>query len=240
MMDRRTFIGGMAAVAALVPRLASGSGRDRIEKIGLQLYTVRDEMKRNLEETIARVAGIGYEEVEFAGYFNRTPQQIRAVLDQNGLAAPSMHIDYASLFEKFPQVVADSQVIGHQYIVCPWIDENVRKAPDGWKRAAEVFNKAGELSQKAGIVFAYHNHNFEFVNFEFVPVKGKLAYDILLEETDPKLVQFEMDLCWVLSRQVSSCSRERHQRHSSTPETRRIGRLKKSHSAHDAGRRRLH
>jgi sugar phosphate isomerase/epimerase len=192
MMDRRTFLGGMAATAVLAPRLTRASEPDRIEKIGLQLYTVRGEMKRNFDETIAKVAAIGYKEVEFAGYFKRTPQQVKAVLDRNGLTAPAMHVDYPSLFEKFPQVVADSQVIGHQYIVCPWIDENVRKAPDGWKRAAEVFNKAGEISQKAGIQFAYHNHHFEFV-----PVRGKFGYDILLEETDPKLVQFEMDLCWM-------------------------------------------
>jgi len=191
-VNRRTFLGSMAAAAVFAPRLTWASDPDRIESIGLQLYTVRGEMKRNFEETIAKVAAIGYKEVEFAGYFKRTPQQVKAVLDHNGLVAPSMHVDYPSLFEKFPQVVAGSQVIGNQYIVCPWIDEKIRSIPDGWKRAAEVFNKAGEISKKAGIQFAYHNHHFEFVQ-----VNGKLAYDILLEETDPNLVQLEMDLCWM-------------------------------------------
>jgi len=191
-MNRRTFLGTMTAAAVFAPRLTWASEPDRIEKIGVQLYTVRDQMKHNFDETIAKVAAIGYKEVEFAGYFKHTPQQVRATLDHSGLTAPSMHTDYPSLFEPFPQVVADSQVIGHQYIVCPWIDEKVRKTPDGWKRAAEVFNKAGEISKKAGIQFAYHNHHFEFVQ-----VNGKYGYDILLEETDPSLVQMEMDLCWM-------------------------------------------
>lgn len=192
MMDRRTFLGGLAATAALAPRQAWAAETGRIEKVGVQLYTVRDQMKHNFDETIAKVASIGYKEVEFAGYFKHTPQQVRAALDHNGLIAPSMHIDYPSLFEKFPQVVADSQVIGHHYIVCPWIPDNQRKQPDGWKRAAETFNKAGELSKKAGIQFAYHNHHFEFIQ-----VNGKWAYDILLEEMDRDLVQLEMDLCWM-------------------------------------------
>src|SRR5436305_1306198 len=193
-IDRRTFLGTLTATAAalLAPRLTWAAESNRIEKIGLQLYTVRNQMKHDFDGTIGKVASIGYKEVEFAGYFKHTPQQIRTILDHNGLTAPSMHIDYPSLFEKFPQVVADSQVVGHQYIVCPWIDEKVRKSPDGWKRAAEVFNKAGEISKKANIQFAYHNHHFEFVQ-----VDGKFAYDLLLEQTDQNLVQMEMDLCWM-------------------------------------------
>ncbi len=191
-MDRRTFLGTLTAAAVFAPRLMWASAPDRIEKIGVQLYTVRSQMKHHFEDTIAKVAAIDYREVEFAGYFKHTPQQVRAVLDHNGLSAPSVHVDYASLGDKFPQVIADSAIIGHQYIVCPWIDEKQRKQPDGWKRAAEVFNKAGGASKKAGIQFAYHNHHFEFVQ-----VNGKFAYDILLEETDPSLVQMEMDLCWM-------------------------------------------
>ena len=191
-LDRRTFLGTLTAAAVFAPRLAWGAESHRIEKIGVQLYTVRDEMKRDFDGTIAKVAAIGYREVEFAGYFDHTPQQVRAVLDRNKLSAPSVHVDYKSLGDKFPQVIADSLVIGHQYIVNPWIDDDIRKDPDGWKRAAAVFNKCGEACKKAGLQFAYHNHHFEFIQ-----VHGKYAYDIILEETDPKLVQMEMDLCWM-------------------------------------------
>ncbi|HEV2713954.1 MAG TPA: sugar phosphate isomerase/epimerase, partial [Terriglobales bacterium] len=79
----------------------------------------------------------------------------------------------------------------HQYIVNPWIDDAVRKQPDGFKRAAATFNRAGKASTEAGMQFAYHNHWFEYI-----PVNGKLPYDILLEESDPNLVKMEMDLCW--------------------------------------------
>lgn len=192
-MNRRTFVRTLSAAAVFAPRLTWASESNRIEKIGVQLYTVRDDMKKDFDGTIAKVAAIGYKEVEFAGYFDHTPQQVRAVLDRNGLVAPSMHTDYKSLAaDRFPKVIADSLVVGHQYIVNPWIDDDIRKDPDGWKRAAEVFNKCGEACKKAGLQFAYHNHHFEFIL-----VHGKLAYDILLEETDPKLVQMEMDLCWM-------------------------------------------
>jgi sugar phosphate isomerase/epimerase len=76
--------------------------------------------------------------------------------------------------------------------VNPWIEEEIRKQPDAWKHAAETFNRAGEASKKAGIQFAYHNHWFEFL-----PVNGKLPYDILLTECDPNLVKMELDLCWI-------------------------------------------
>jgi len=194
MMNRRTFLGTTTAAggALLSTRLGWAADSHRIEKVGVQLYTVRDAMKADFEGTIAKVAAIGYKEVEFAGYFDHTPQQVRAVLDKNGLTAPSVHVDYPSCSEaKFPKVVEAATIIGHKYIVCPWIDDDVR-ARGEWKAAAEVFNKAAAVSKKAGIQFAYHNHDFEFVK-----VDGKYAYDILLEQTDVNLVKMEMDLCWM-------------------------------------------
>jgi sugar phosphate isomerase/epimerase len=115
------------------------------------------------------------------------------MLDRHGLTGPSAHVEYKSLGEKWPGVLDAAHVVGHQYLVNPYIDDEVRNGPDGWKRAAEAFNRAGDASQKAGIQFAYHNHWFEFW-----PVNGKLPYDILLEECDPKLVKMEMDLCWIM------------------------------------------
>jgi sugar phosphate isomerase/epimerase len=142
---------------------------------------------------LAKVAQIGYQEVEFAGYFDHKPAAVRGELDKNGLSAPAAHVDYDSLSPgKWPAVLDAAKTVGHTYIVNPWIDEKIRKQPDSWKHAAETFNRAGEASQKAGIQFAYHNHWFEFL-----PVDGKLPYDILLAECDPKLVQMEMDLCWI-------------------------------------------
>ena len=106
-LDRRTFIGTLTAAAVLTPRWTWAAESHRIEKIGVQLYTVRDEMKKDFDGTIAKVAAIGYREVEFAGYFDHTPQQVRALLDRNKLTAPSVHVDYKSLGEKFPQVLRE-------------------------------------------------------------------------------------------------------------------------------------
>lgn len=194
-MNRRSFLEAAATVGAatlFTSRFGWAAGEHKIDKIAVQLYSVRDLMKDDFEGTIAKVAQIGYKEVEFAGYFGRTPQQVRAVLDKNGLTAPSTHVQYDELDEKFPKVIEDSKTIGLEYIVCPWIPEELRKSPDIWKQASEKFNKCGEQTNKAGIQFGYHNHWFEFL-----PVNGKLPYDQLLADCDPKLVKMELDLCWI-------------------------------------------
>lgn len=197
-MDRRAFIGS-ATAAALMSRLGWAASENRIEKIGLELYTVREALGKDFEGTLAKVAKIGYREVELAQFFahlpefNPSPKRAREILDANGLAAPASHIPYSALSaENLPKVLEASKILGHDYIVNPSIDREVLKRPDGWKRAAETFNRAGEESQKAGIQFGYHNHVEEFKPTE----NGKLPYDILLSESDPKLVKMEMDLGW--------------------------------------------
>ncbi len=194
-MNRRTFLETATTVTAatlLTSRLGWAAADHKIEKVGVQLYTVRDQMKADFDGTIAKVAQIGYKEVEFAGYFGRTGQQVRAACDKNGLAAVSTHVQYDELDDKFPSVIETSKTIAMKYIVCPWIPEELRKSPDIWKKAAEKFNHCGEQSKKAGMQFAYHNHWFEFL-----PVDGKLPYDELLKECDSNLVKMEMDLCWI-------------------------------------------
>src|ERR1700745_2975472 len=192
-MDRRSFLGTLTAATILSQRLAWSGDDRRIEKVGLQLYTVRHAMKQDFEGTVAKGAAVGYKEVEFAGYFDHSPGDVRAVLNRNGLTASSAHVDYKFLTaEKWPQVIETSKAIGHEYIVNPWIDDDVRKQPDGWNGGAKTLNRGGASSKEAGIQFAYHNHWFEFE-----PVNGKLPYDILLEQCDPNLVKMELDLCWI-------------------------------------------
>jgi sugar phosphate isomerase/epimerase len=195
-MKRRTFLETSlgAAVAATLPPLAVGA-EHKIDKIGVQLYTVRNTMKTDFDGTIVKVAEVGYKEVEFAGYFDHSPKDIRALLDKNGLIAPACHVSYDVVSNHWPEQLEAAHTIGHKFIVCPWIEEKQRQSPDGWKRAAELFNTAGEASAKAGVQFAYHNHTFEFRPSPFLD--GKLPYDFLLAECDPKLVKMEMDLCWI-------------------------------------------
>jgi sugar phosphate isomerase/epimerase len=203
-MNRRKFIGTSIAAAALTaarPSWAADSVH-HIDRVGIQLYTVRAAMKTDFAGTIAKVAATGYKEVEFAGlfsadggYFGRSPKEVRAILDSNGLASPSAHAGYDVVEKKWPEALEAANVVGHSYIICPWIDEKQRAQPGGWKRAVNLFNKAGEASKKAGIQFGYHNHSFEFD--PALSLDGKLPYDFFLAELNPEFVTMELDLCWI-------------------------------------------
>ena len=190
---RREFLEIMAGVGVSVA--CSGSRlptpRSRIDKIGIQLYTVRDKMKEDVEATLARIAQIGYKEVEFAGYFGHPPEHIRDFLGKNGLSAPSAHVAYEN-DDQWKAALAAAKTIGHEYIVMPWIPEERRRTLDDWKKFAQVFNHAAQMAHDAGIQFAYHNHDFEFPKMD-----GQVPYDVLLQSTDPKLVQLEIDLYWI-------------------------------------------
>lgn len=195
-MDRRTFLtalSGAAAAAVMERRLAWAEEPHRIKTIGIQLYTVRDALKLDYDGTLAKLAEIGYREVESGGGHDKPPKQMRETLKQHGLTSPSYHVDWKSLGDDWPKVVEDNKIVGRTYLVNPWIDEAVRDQPDGWKRASDTLNKAGETAKKAGIQFAYHNHWIEFVPL----ADGKLPYDILLESCDPNYVKMEMDLGWI-------------------------------------------
>jgi sugar phosphate isomerase/epimerase len=196
-MNRRRFLETASTVTAatlLTSKLGWAAAEHSIDKdqIGVQLYTVRNLMKDDFDGTIAKVAEVGYKEVEFAGYFGRTGKEVRAALDKNGLRAPSTHVQYDELDDKFPSVIETSKEIGLAYIICPWIPEELRKSPDIWKQASDKFNKCGEQARQAGLEFGYHNHWFEFL-----PTNGVLPYDLLLKHCDPKLVIMEMDLAWI-------------------------------------------
>lgn len=196
MPSRRSFLatlGAAALGAAVQPSCASGAARTsrRLDRVGLQLYTVRSEMQRDVDATLAAVAAIGYTEVEFAGYFDRTPTEIRAMLRQHGLAAPSSHIPFERLNGDWQRVLDEAQAMGHAYVTIPWIAAAERRTIDDWKRVAALFNERAQQARTADLQFAYHNHAFEFE-----PSAGVLPYDVLLAETEPDLVSFELDVYW--------------------------------------------
>jgi len=195
-MDRRTFLSKLsrAAAATMIGRnFAWAAEQRRIKTIGIQLYTVRDALKRDYDGTLAKLAAMGYREVESGRDHDKPPKQMREALMRYGLTSPSYHVDWNSLGADWPKVIEDNKIVGRTYLVNPWIDEEVRNQPDGWKHAAETLNRAGETAQKAGIQFAYHNHWMEFVPLD----DGKLPYDVLLENCDPNLVKMQMDLGWI-------------------------------------------
>ena len=196
-MNRRTFLQTSLAAAAASAIPGSALAQRKLGPIGLQLYSVRDLMKADFNGTLQKIADIGFREVEFAGLFERTPKDVRALLDKVGLKAPASHVDWTTVENKLPETLETARVLGHQFIIVPYVGEAERKQPDIWKKAADLFNKAGKESQKAGIQFAYHQHGFEFV--PSAALGGKLPYDYLLENTDPAVVKMELDICWTVA-----------------------------------------
>src|SRR5437899_1902162 len=192
-MERREFVQTMAGAGLAI----ACTGRSRapraalLDKVGIQLYTVRDQMKADFEGTLAHIAEVGDKEVEFAGYFDHSAADVKAILTRHGLAAPSTHVAFEN-DEKWKAALDMAKTIGHEYIVMPWIPQERRKTLDDWKNFAQVFNHAAQMAHDAGIQFAYHNHDFEFPKMD-----GQVPYDVLLQNTDPKLVQLEIDLYWI-------------------------------------------
>lgn len=203
-MQRRTLLQWLAgavastALGGAAPRLAGAAdvfarGR-RVDQIGIQLYTVRALMEREFDETLRALGALGYREVEFAGWYGRTPAQLREALRGARLTAPSSHVDVAELRRDAARVVGTHAEAGFQYVVVPWLNVADRQTLDDWRRRADEFTKFAEAARRAGIGFAYHNHEFEFT-----PIGGELPMEILATRTDPALVKLELDLYWTVA-----------------------------------------
>lgn len=211
MTTRRQFMAGAAATlgaAAFAPRAAlaqsaatlgdlfarEANRRERIARIGLQLYTVRAEMQKDVAATLARAAQIGYREVEFAGYFRLSPEQLRELIDQNGLTSPSVHTSIESLERDFAASAAAARVIGHEMLIVPSLNTRTLTNTAAWQGIAARFNALGRKARDAGLRFGFHNHAAEATAM----ADGATPYDILLGDTDPALVDFQMDLYWMI------------------------------------------
>jgi sugar phosphate isomerase/epimerase len=161
--------------------------------IGIQLYTVRDQLAKDVPGTLKQVAAIGYKEVEIDGFYGRTPAELRALLKSFGLVAPSGHYALKQVKSDWQKHIEDAKTMGLKYMVNAFLQPEERKSFDDYKQVVEAFNKAGEQTQKAGIQFCYHNHNFEFQKYG-----STTAYDFMLKNLDPKLVKMEMDCFWLV------------------------------------------
>lgn len=205
-ISRRIFVKNTTfAVAgtALLSRHFIGMWKDA-HILGIQLYSVRDDMKKDPSGTLKKLADIGYKYVEHANYVDRkfygySPTDFKKLLSDTGLQMRSGHTvmgrqhwdenkkDFTDLWK---QTVEDAATVGQEYVISPWLDESYRKNYDDLIRYMEVFNKSGELCKRSGMRFGYHNHDFEFGE----KLNGHTVYDIILKHTDPKLVIQQLDI----------------------------------------------
>lgn len=211
-MKRRTFLNGAAALATYPWLSACGGGNEpmttgsSLERIGVQLYTVRDRMAEDVPGTLEQIAGIGYDEVEFAGYFDHSPAEIRSMLDANGLVSPSSHVSLADIRNTPDQLLESARTIGNRYVVLAWLSPEDRGTLDAYRQHIELVAGFAEQCDQAGLQFCWHNHDFEFIELE-----GQVPMDMILGQTDPELVQVELDFYWTAVAGVDPLSYfERH------------------------------
>ncbi len=180
---------GAAGATLLAPGLHAGSDR-RVERVGLQLYTVRSLMAEGVAATLDAVAAAGYVEVETAGTGDLdAPGFARAVRDA-GLTAPAAHVPLELMREQPDELLSAAEIIGYRFLVAPWLAPELRTV-SGYGQAIDTLNVFGERCARAGVQLCYHNHDFEFQ-----PLGGELPFDRMLRECDRELVRFELDLFW--------------------------------------------
>ena len=203
---RRNFIktGAMAVAGATLLGDNLFAMEQKIERLGLQLYSVRDDMKTDPKGTLKALGDMGYKHVEHAGYANRkfygySSKDFKALLDDQGLLMPSGHTPLAAknwdsakndFTDEWKYTIDDAAAVGQKYVISPWLDEALRTDVAALKHFMEIFNKCGELCKKSGMKFGYHNHNFEIST----KVEGMDLYDFILKNTDPELVAQQIDI----------------------------------------------
>ena len=161
--------------------------------VGLQLYSVRDDMAKDFKGTLQKVKEMGYDGVEFAGLFGNTPEQVKAMCAEIGLNPISAHVPLADMLADVDKVIADYKAIGCKYIVVPYVTEERRPGGELFMQMIEEIRTIGTKAKEAGLVLLYHNHDFEFKKVE----NGEFGLDFLYSSVPADLLQTELDECWV-------------------------------------------
>ena len=195
-MHRRTFLTtvGLAVAGTQLgcqtTPASAAAGRRRLKRVGIQLYSLRDDARRDLERTLADIASIGYKDVELLGSMNNfgmPPARLREVLDRNGLSAPSTHVGGGALDDLDRQLDV-AQTLGHQYLIVASLPIQGQRTPDDYRRWADRFNEAGRRARARGVWIGFHNHANDMT-----VVDGTPLYDVLIERTDPSVVRHQLD-----------------------------------------------
>lgn len=205
--NRRSFLKTSAAatagisLAGLPLMSCAGKVTADTKKYGLQLYTVRNDVAKNLTGTLEYVAKAGYSQIELYGFdgttfFGKSPKEFKAMFDGLKLTSPSGHYNFGGVLQSgnldfWKKVLEAGNIMGNEYATIPWLDANQRGA-DTLPKLVELVNKAAELTKAAGMKLAYHNHDFEFKKMD----TGKTFLETLLDGTDPSMVDFELDIYW--------------------------------------------
>jgi sugar phosphate isomerase/epimerase len=164
----------------------------KLDKIGVQLYTVRVEMAKDFEGTLKKIAELGYDEVEFAGLFGRDPAKVKTLLAELNLKPVASHIDWKVLKNDPQSAIDETIALGAKYMVIAWFPPETRDSLKDWEEWIAVFNRVAKMAHKQGIKFAYHNHDFEFIEID-----GVVPYQLLLDKLDRRYAVMEIDLYWL-------------------------------------------
>jgi sugar phosphate isomerase/epimerase len=195
-MHRRTFLANLGLAAAATQLgcatrgVTLGRGGRRLRRVGIQLYTLRDDARRNLERGLADIAAIGYKDVELLGSMNNfgmPPARLRQILDRLGLRAPSTHIG-ANELVNLDRQLDDAQTLGHQYIILASLPDVGRLTLDSYRIWADRLNEAGRRARARGVWIGFHDEPYDFTT-----IQGRIPYDVLVERTDPSVVRLQLD-----------------------------------------------
>jgi sugar phosphate isomerase/epimerase len=182
----------LAASAADTSK-AAGTGESFKGPLGIQLYSLRDQFKKDVPGTLAQVHEFGFHTVELAGTYGKSPDEFNALLASNHLKAIAGHFGYERFRDNPEGVAKEAKALGLEWAGTAWVPHSGMVTEDWAKETAKVFNRAGEVLAQHGIKFYYHNHGYEFVTNQMGTV-----FDLLVKETKPGLVYFEMDVMWVV------------------------------------------
>ena len=160
--------------------------------VAYQIYSAREEAAKDLNAVLAALKGMGYDGVEFAGFYGLTAEQVKEALENNGLVAVSSHVPFAQIEADMFGVIAFHQTIGCKFIAVPYLDAATRPGAPGFAHAIAVMDRFGRLLREAGMTLLYHNHDFEFVS-----LSGMYGLDFLYAALPDTVLQTELDVCWV-------------------------------------------
>lgn len=181
------------ALTAYAAEGGAGTGPSFKGPVGLQLYSLRGEFLRNVPATLDKVKALGFKYVETAGTYNFTPEKFKEMLDERGLVPVGGHFPYARYKTDVEGIAREAKALGLKYVGCAWIDHSAPFDEKACRDAINVFNTAGEALQKHGLKFFYHIHGYEFH-----PYGDGTLFDLLMKETKPEWVSYQMDVFWTV------------------------------------------